>query len=157
MPGEIITEFLYNACIGFIAYAKQLAQIDADSKKRIAVIEAAASSKKNELSLEAAQAQSTLEQYAKQNPSLFQDKKSIELPGGSIGYRSTPAKVEIPDDKKEQESLIKKLEKWLPSFVTVKKSIVKTNLANQEERLLKKCGLEVTEGSEVFFVKANAA
>jgi phage host-nuclease inhibitor protein Gam len=137
------------------AYADAVAgieSIDANSKRQIATIESAAATKKSELATTAAQAEATLQLYAQQNPALFTEKKSIALPGCEIGYRLTAKTVEIP---KDQEGLIKKMQKFLPAFIKTTTTIVKAGLATQDKALLKKCGLEVTGGEEKFFVKAS--
>jgi phage host-nuclease inhibitor protein Gam len=151
-PKPVTTEEVSKAMADYAGATNQITTLDAQAKEKIKAIQVKLDTDKQKYTEQAMVAHNVLERYAKENGNLFEGKKSISLPGGTIGYRAGVPKVELLEGETE-ETVIKKLEKYLPNFVKVAKSIIKGGLGAQPANQLKKCGLKIEEGVDTFFVK----
>jgi hypothetical protein len=158
MPKGITDEQAKEAMAAYANCTAQIGKLDAQAKIKIAEIERELAEKKTALATDASDAYNILEVYANENPEKFEEKKSLELPGGMIGFRSGKATI-AEKEGFTMEEIIKKVEKIFPDFIKVSKSLVKASINakitdSTVVKKLEKCGLEVKDAEETFFVKA---
>lgn len=101
----------------------------------------------------------------KNRASLMKDKKSLEMPTGTIAYRSKPARVltkftqkylaailEKNGLTKYYEGVVKKFEKI---FLNVKLELDKTSILNNQEKAGELIDVEIENDVERFYIKPN--
>lgn len=100
--------------------------------------------------------------FAEQNHELFQDKKSLDLTHGTIGYRKgTPSLVLATKVDKDKEASVwdkalNKIKSMMPTYIRVKEEIDKRALISKRldpkiAKNLEKAGLKVVT-TETFYV-----
>lgn len=77
-------------------------------------------------------------------------RKSLALPGGTVGFRSVPSRVVVHD-----EELVLKWAKWAcPTAVVVSERLLKTPLAEHIERTGEvPAGMEIAPAATTFFIR----
>ena len=76
-------------------------------------------------------------------------KQSIKLMGATVGFRKTPARVEIEDE----DALVGYCETFAPELVRVKKSVDKTEMRKRIEKGEVFDGAHLEPGNVNFYVK----
>jgi phage host-nuclease inhibitor protein Gam len=94
-----------------------------------------------------------LQTWAAQHPELFSEKKSIEFPGGTLGYRTGTPELRLRPGFTWDQVLKKLKSLRLTTFVRVRESVNKEALIAErgDQALLKRAGVEVAQ-EETFFV-----
>lgn len=90
----------------------------------------------------------SLEQFAIENAALFKGKKSLTLPGGTIGWKSQPPKVELTD----QEAFLAYIDSIGETKVFTVQTSAMSNAALKERlhEVRKMPGIQVTEPGDRF-------
>jgi phage host-nuclease inhibitor protein Gam len=97
-----------------------------------------------------------LQLFAETNPEMFEQKKSLELSHGKIGFRTGTPKLKLLKSF-NWDRVVEKLEQHLPSFVRTKKEADKEKLLSCRDEAstaekFKLIGIEVVQ-DETFFVE----
>lgn len=152
-----ITEMQANDALGrYAKAASREVELTAQMEQKITTIREQFSA---QLKLEAdimEENARVIESYAAANPELFQDKKSIELQHGKIGYRTSPPSLKTAKGL-TWITVLEKVKKYLPEFVRTKEEVDKAALLTQREEdaiqeAMAKCGIEVKQ-DETFFIE----
>ena len=154
---EVSLDDANKAMTAYAQATNSIEKIDAELKTKLTALQSPAAEKKKLLAEEQDKAFATLDAYAQSNQHLFEDKKSIELPGGVIGYRRSSVKV-VEKEGLSMETILKNVEKWLPDFLkttkTLNKAVINSKLDDSKVvKTLEKCGLEVEPATDSFYVK----
>lgn len=90
----------------------------------------------------------SLEQFAIENAALFKGKKSLALPGGTIGWKGQPPKVELTD----QEAFLAYIDSIGETKVFTVQTTAMSNAALKErlDQVRKMPGVRVTEPGDRF-------
>lgn len=106
---------------------------------------------------------SSLFSYCGENKEHFKDKKTWSLPTGDLAYRKNPDKVNVKSSSKLIENILEKnnvtkavdkLDRKLSGmFLRMKIELNKESMLKSPEKAFKATGIQITSGSETFYIK----
>lgn len=106
---------------------------------------------------------SSLFSYCGENKEYFKDKKTWSLPTGDLSFRKNPDKVNVKSSAKLIENIleknnltkaVEKLEDKLSKmFLRMKVELNKEAMLKSPEKALKATGIQISSGSETFYIK----
>jgi len=142
---------------GYSNATAELVKIETKETEEINKILKKNSTKKNVLAEIKTNLLEKMEAWATENKDQFSDKKSLEVLGGSVGFRSGKAKVVLPVKEKLEIAIATLKERELNTFLIEKTDISKsafiTNSGNPRiKELMDELGIRIKK-EDSFFVK----
>ena len=142
-----------KAMIQFSNASLNINKINADIDLKIQEIKDKRKDKLDEHATMRDQSFAVLEQFAHQNSDSFLKKKSMEIAGGIIGFRTgTPALKTLKGYT--WPSVLNLVKRFLPDYVAVKEDVAKAKIIQDKDQLydqMKQIGVEIVQ-EESFYV-----